>query len=600
MELVEGEPLSEMLEGGKSLPIRDAVVIGLQLAKALEYAHGRGIVHRDIKPGNIKITPEGEAYLVDFGLAKIMSASQATSTGARAMTPGFSPPEQYGTARTDARTDIYSLGATLYAVLTGMIPEDGLARATGKEDLTRIRDLEPKVSRRLASAVEKALELDPELRYQTALEFRDALIDAGDVNPASVNPLTIPPPPVAQDNAAVENSDASLDPDAAQRASRQRSSQARRRRTLVKRAAFGLPLAAVVILFVVLFTQSQWAGNTPTPTLVKASATTAPTATVLATTENTLQPTQASTPFPVLATATSSPSPSPVATSISAGLPQIAFTSNRSGTMQVWLMDATGLKAVQLTNNPGGACQPAWSPDGAQIAFVSPCLAKDNYAGGRIFAMNADGKNIHPLPIPNNPEGEYDPAWSPDGNILAFTSRSGNLTQVFEFNFVRSETVNISNSKSLDSNPAWSPDGKLIAFTRQSTTSMIWLMDPQGGHQVQLYPSGPDFNSFSPAWTPDGKFIFFSQNKSSTGIPWLAGRRLTDQTSLGGFRIPANGSDIGPVAGVNVSRDGEWIVFESWPDGKNHDIFLVTINGTNLTPLSTNPAFDFSPAFRPK
>ena len=70
------------------------------------------ILHRDIKPGNVKITPEGHIFLVDFGLAKVLHGSQATTTGARAMTPGYSPPEQYGTARTDPRTDIYSLGAT--------------------------------------------------------------------------------------------------------------------------------------------------------------------------------------------------------------------------------------------------------------------------------------------------------------------------------------------------------------------------------------------------------------------------------------------------------------------------------------------------------
>jgi dipeptidyl aminopeptidase/acylaminoacyl peptidase len=437
------------------------------------------------------------------------------------------------------------------------------------------------------------------MRYQTALEFRDALVEAGDVNPASINRLSLPPPPILPENTPAENQDAALEPDAAQRASRQRSSHARRRRVLMKRFFVGIPLAAVAILIIVLLSQSQFAIKTPIPTQTPVIAIASTTTSASATPGDIDEPTPASTQTPPLATPTILPTPTVIATSISAGLPQIAFTSNRSGSYQIWLMNADGSHLIQLTNNPSGACLPAWSPDGIQIAFIAPCLAKDNYAGGRIFAMNADGKNIHPLPIPNNLEGDYDPAWSPDGKKLAFTSRSGNLSQLYEFNFDTSETVNISNSKSLDSNPAWSPDGKLIAFTRESVSTMIWLMDDQGDNQAQLYPSGSDINSFGPAWTPDGKFILFSQNASS-GIPWLAGRRLKDQSSLGGFRIPANGSDIGPVAGVNVSQDGEWIVYESWPNGKNHNIFLVTINGTDLTPLTTDPAFDFSPAFRPK
>jgi len=249
MDFIEGEDLRARIERQRILPEKEVILIGVLICDALSYLHTRKppIVHRDIKPGNIKITPEGEVYLVDFGLAKVMAASQATSTGARAMTPGFSPPEQYGTAHTDARTDIYSLGATLYAVLTGMVPEDGLARATGNEPLTPIRDLEGKVNRRLAAVVEKALELDPLDRYQTAEEFRSALVEAGEVNPASINRLTIPPPPVTVESPAGEELFASLDPAAADKASRQRSSRPHRRRILLKRIGISIPIVIALI-----------------------------------------------------------------------------------------------------------------------------------------------------------------------------------------------------------------------------------------------------------------------------------------------------------------------------------------------------------------
>ena len=107
-----------------------------------------------------------------------MHGDQTTTTGARAMTMGFSPPEQYGAARTDARTDIYSLGATLYTALTGFTPEDSLAQTMDQEELTPVRERNPKISKRVAEAVEKALQVHPSNRFQMAAEFKNELLKA--------------------------------------------------------------------------------------------------------------------------------------------------------------------------------------------------------------------------------------------------------------------------------------------------------------------------------------------------------------------------------------------------------------------------------------
>ncbi|MFN2145265.1 MAG: serine/threonine-protein kinase, partial [Anaerolineales bacterium] len=199
MDFIEGEDLRQRMDRVGSLMDEEVIIIGAAICDALEYLHTRNpiILHRDIKPGNIKINPTGEVYLVDFGLAKIVDGSQVTTTGARAMTPGYSSPEQYGTARTDERSDIYSLGATLYAALTNTIPEDGLARAMEQADLTPIRKRNPKVSRRVATAVEKALAIHPEDRFQKAAEFKNALLLSSNATKQIQNTeeLTIVPPP---------------------------------------------------------------------------------------------------------------------------------------------------------------------------------------------------------------------------------------------------------------------------------------------------------------------------------------------------------------------------------------------------------------------
>jgi formylglycine-generating enzyme required for sulfatase activity len=177
MDLVAGEDLQTRLErADKGLPTSLTLEWMVQVCAALAYLHRQKppVIHRDIKPRNILITPAGQAVLVDFGVAKLYDPTVRTTQGARAVSPGYSPPEQYGTARTDARSDIYALGATLYTLLTGEAPVESVLRTVGTA-LPPPRALNPNIPPALEAVTLKAMAILPGERYATAEEFSQAL-----------------------------------------------------------------------------------------------------------------------------------------------------------------------------------------------------------------------------------------------------------------------------------------------------------------------------------------------------------------------------------------------------------------------------------------
>ncbi|UCF59656.1 MAG: protein kinase [Anaerolineaceae bacterium] len=194
MDFVEGEDLNQRVEREGALPEEDVLRWTEQIGSALKYLHDRDppVIHRDVKPANIRITPKGDAILVDFGIAKATAVGQTTSRGARGVTPGFAPPEQYGLGRTDPRADVYGLGATLYCLLTGEYPPDSVERLVGREILKPPQELQSDLSKNVAEAIVKAMECRREDRFHDVEEFMKALKDRTFTHYPSVEDLSVP------------------------------------------------------------------------------------------------------------------------------------------------------------------------------------------------------------------------------------------------------------------------------------------------------------------------------------------------------------------------------------------------------------------------
>lgn len=178
MDYIAGESLEEIVQKRGPLLPAEAVKWLTQVMEAVQYLHSRNppIIHRDIKPANIKLGHDGRAYLVDFGIAKVLRAGSKTQAGARAVTPGYSPPEQYGTAPTDHRSDIYALGATLYFAVTGRVPPEAIERVTGRTDkLIPPRSINPLIPANLEQVILKAMRVNREERFASVREMMMAL-----------------------------------------------------------------------------------------------------------------------------------------------------------------------------------------------------------------------------------------------------------------------------------------------------------------------------------------------------------------------------------------------------------------------------------------
>ncbi len=582
MDFIEGEDLETRCE--RQPPTVGEVLSWANLiCNALIYLHSRQppVIHRDIKPANIKLQPDGNLMLVDFGIAKVFDTTQ-TATGARGLTPGFSPPEQYGSSHTDHRSDQYSLAATLYTMIAGQRPADSIERMFNNKPLTSLRQLNPTVPPHVDAAIVKALSLKPDDRFPDIAHFRSAL--RGEAPAATVHQAEAIPAIPAQKSKLPWVIFAGL-------------------------AIFGGAILIGVFILV---------GGLKNMGLSKEPSATIPVVVQATTNTPTTTNSPTSTPLPSI-TPTETPPPSPTPTETGTPPPPtpipiggggvIAFVSDRAdgSLLQIWTMRPDGTDLRQLTFGPGNKTQPRWAPDGKRIAFVS-----DVDGNKEIYIMNADGSLITNLT--NDPYDDYDPAWSPDGSTLAFTTtRYIGQTQVYLINVncpSMEENCEAGPARSLSKGyadesfptwapldkpfPSWIPEGQPLAVAisiNRAPNRLFFRSEPLGNPPIWFDVQDRILRVFDLRWTPDGQFIIFSWRLSGKyeiyalpiedrGNNWI---KLTN--SLGNIE-PA------------ISPDGQWIVFTSTRD-QDPEIYLMTISGGDQTNLTNRLGRDQNPDWQP-
>jgi Tol biopolymer transport system component len=547
MEYVQGQTLDAHCASypGKRLPVDEALNIVQQLAAVLDYLHKHTppIIFRDLKPGNIMISSNGQVKLIDFGIARLFKPGQHKDTQ-HLGTPGYAAPEQYGRGQTDARSDVYSLGVLLHELLTGYDP------ALTPMNLPPPRQLDPTMAPHLAAAIDQAIQIEPGRRFASAGAFYRALTSPRTTTAAEAVAPARPPRWLFLAGGAL--------------------------------LLFLLGGGAFILL----------GDDRPAPTAVadvlpEAVATTtlaAPTAErseaevpIAAETRHATATTPATTPtVPPTVTAAPRQTPTPpgaeqaplpgsgVVRLTSAGsdeyVPVLApdqrtlvFMSNRAGNWQLFRTDATRLDGgwQLLTDNSADNYHAHFAPDGSRLVFASK-ISGD----WELYTMAPDGSNWQQ--ITQRSGDDVYPSFSPDGQWIVYMSQRNNGWGIYRIRADGYDDRLVYDSTAGDSFPFWAPDGTTIAFqSGQDGNEEIYTIPWTGGTPTRLtYDGGRDAN---PVYAPDGRWLAFESNRDGnyniyavrpdgSGLRQLTADSASDQ-------IPF------------FSPDGLWLLFQSQRDG---------------------------------
>lgn len=503
MELVEGVTLRRALLERGPLPLQELLHHAEDLTDALRAAHSRKVLHRDVNPNNVLVTRDGRARLTDFGLARFYVApgeesqasteSSGSESGHVVGTPGYMSPEQVLGKHVDPRSDIFCLGLVLYEMSTGKpafsVSADGdLTDAILNREPTAIARLNYEIPDELERIVRKAINKRPDERYQEAREML-----------ADVRAL----------RRRVESGSYSGVASPA-------PPQPLRRAWVLT----GVGAAALAALGLGWWVTKHWRDDPAPPLAIPRQLTTGP-----------------SSEF--------EPALSPDGSTV-------AYTSDRSGNLDIWIIDVHGGTPLRLTSEVASDHSPAWFPDSSALAFVS-----DRSGVEAIWKMPRFGG----VPVLLLPDAQ-DPAVSPDGKRVAFSrpDASGHpRVHVASLSDPSRATRLTEEADGLwyHRHPSWSPDGRTICY---ETFKDLWVVSTDGQHSPRRLTTSHESDR-EPVYSYDGRYIYFSAYRDGTKALWRIAAEGGDpqRLSLG------SGSEGQP----SVDRSGTRLAYSTYSDSQN-------------------------------
>ena len=496
MEFVLGETLQSRLKrsnaSNRRLDVKEVISYAAEICDAAFYAHERGVIHRDIKPANIMLDVDGRAILMDFGIARMVDASQHTATGTVLGTAMYMPPEQVQGLQIDVRADIYSIGITLFEMLSGKPPFEADSAMTLmmmhlNDPVPDLNAMHPDIPPGLVAVINKSLEKNRDQRYQSASDMAAALrnlpegpqqaaedvaavstpgadetfIEAAGVAaagatmieaPGSVTPAQSPEPQSQQTR--IEPAVAPVQPTTPPPASAFPASAP----VEGKKSKAWIPILLVVLVLVIggggYFAYTNFfAGAAPAPTeapvaVVQVTDTPEPTQEAIPT----AQPTETELPSP---TPTEAPTPTP-APLVLGGADKIAYIAEQN----IWVANLDGTELTQLTQNPSIKTYLRWLPDGQGLSYIS---------GKCIETVSLTGEESQ-IACFNNSDRLEGFEVSPDGQHVV-VGLDG-LIYLVPFDLENLSTVN-----SHDSLSALATCENMAPYTRNSGRSARWSRD---------------------------------------------------------------------------------------------------------------------------